>query len=722
MPKSARTMQRLLPVLALAVILLVGATLAAAEMESRTLVDSGPLAAADAVWEMGPQAGKTLVVQGDVETGIKLTGDEREASLARGGDGIVAEFRGGSLAADDGPRVIGKDLTIVVRASHADAARTGDLITWGDKTGKSAVRMSFTVRDSKPWLTAQWATDARPGPLELAAPLANINPTAWHDIAMRYCGARLELFVDGVLADEEWPLGSPLADGPIAMGSGAPDTAFHGRIDLVALWNRSLGDDELIARCGGQAGLAQRELALLGPELPLGQYWRPRGHNVHAGDCMPFFHDGRFHLFYLFDRRHHRSKWGLGAHQWAHASTTDLRQWEHHPLAVAITDPIEGSICTGSTFFHEGTYYAFYAIRMSDGSAAQLCAATSRDGIHFTKQPPLATLKAPYVSGPGRDPVVFRNPKTGLFHMLVTTELAEPPLPRRGGCLAQLVSSDLSTWEQREPFIVPGYPGQPECPDYFFWNGWYYLVFSNNGVARYRMSREPLGPWHRPKVDVFDGPQASVMKTAAFSGGRRLGAAFLGDGGYGGDVVFREILQHRDGTLGTRWPAELEPEATEPVALEFNGLTDGVAGDRQSVKLSAAGGLAVARVAGAADEYILHARVRLATGTGNFGLRWTDDTSAGQELRFEPAREKAGFRGADASSVDEAEHSSIYGVAGLDQPFEFELVVKRNLVDLCVDGRRTLVARLAVDGPKLAFFAHNADVTYEQIQLRPLVP
>ncbi|MCL4193488.1 MAG: hypothetical protein KJZ87_17260, partial [Thermoguttaceae bacterium] len=188
MPQSARTMQRRLSVLALAKILLVGAALAAAEMESRVLAGSGPLALADAVWEIGSQTGTTPVVQGNVETGIKLTGDEREASLARDGDGIVAELRGGSLTVDDGARTIGNGLTLVVRASHADAARTGDLIAWSDKTGKPAVRVGFTVRDSKPWLAAQWATDARPGPLEMAAPLANINPTAWHDIAVRYCG------------------------------------------------------------------------------------------------------------------------------------------------------------------------------------------------------------------------------------------------------------------------------------------------------------------------------------------------------------------------------------------------------------------------------------------------------------------------------------------------------------------------------------------------------
>jgi len=60
-------------------------------------------------------------------------------------------------------------------------------------------------------------------------------------------------------------------------------------------------------------------------------------------------------------------------------------------------------------------------------------------------------------------------------------------------------------------------PSAPECPDYFAWNGWYYLLFSSDGVTHYRIAHQPLGPWTRPAVDSFDGPAARVMKTAAFT-------------------------------------------------------------------------------------------------------------------------------------------------------------------------------------------------------------
>jgi hypothetical protein len=73
------------------------------------------------------------------------------------------------------------------------------------------------------------------------------------------------------------------------------------------------------------------------------QYFTPDG-DFFVGDCMPFFHEGTFHLFYLLDEQHHQGKGGLGGHQWAHASSTDLEHWIHHPLALAIDEEWECSI------------------------------------------------------------------------------------------------------------------------------------------------------------------------------------------------------------------------------------------------------------------------------------------------------------------------------------------------------------------------------------------
>ena len=474
-------------------------------------------------------------------------------------------------AGEQAPAALGEGPGAFTLAIQVDSLGVpGTLVAWEDAPNQPTMRLLVSDAGPLAELVFQLATSANPKPIQVSAPVARIGADSAHAVVVRFLGCRLELLVDGVLLDEEWPLGRVLA---ARQGAVMPAAAVR----RIVVWDRVLSDDEIDALAEGRTDREARADRYLGPRRPLGQYWRPRGLNVNVGDCMPFFHDGRFHLFYLLDRHHHQSMWGCGGHQWAHASTTDLVQWEEHPLTVAIDGDRAGSNCTGSVFFHGRTFYAFYAVRMFDRSPSPLCAATSTDGIHFAKTAPSAHLEPPYLTEAGRDPVVLRDEAAGGFRMLVTTALVKPG-GEEVGCLAQLFSRDLQHWEQREPFLIPGYRDQPECPDHFEWNGWYYLLFSSEGVAHYRKSRQPFGPWEQPTVDVFDGPQLCVMKTAAFTGGRRIGAAFVPDSGYGGWVAFRELVQHADGALGTKWPPEMVPATTTPVTLnpttpgERNGL------------------------------------------------------------------------------------------------------------------------------------------------------
>lgn len=455
------------------------------------------------------------------------------------------------------------------------------------------------------------------------------------------------------------------------------------------------------------------------------QYFKPAG-DFFVGDCMPYFHNGLFHLYYLLDENHHQALNGLGGHQWAHASTTDLVHWTHHPLALPITDAQEGSICTGSVYFYAGRHYAFYATRALDRQQ-RLSLAVSDDAIHFTKintnlffppQPDYSPLHF-------RDPFPFRDPETGLFHLLVSARLDVYPVPGRSGCLAHLTSPDLEMWTLQEPFVIPGYADVPECADYFFWNGWYYLIFSNSLTARYRMSRSPLGPWLQPSVDTLDGALARVMKTASFTDDRRIGAAWLGtrvgdkDDGklqWGGHLLFRELIQHPDGTLGCKFPPEMTPACGEPIALTPTALTASViykmdAGTQ--IRLDGSGGLAVAQIAAIPHNVRITMRITPAGRTGSFGLR----------LRSPGDYEQAyALAIAPAEAIVRLGNEAIYGVDDLDRPLQVEIILKDDIIDVCIDNRRCLINRCPErNGNHLYFFAHNAVVTMDEIEIRPLL-
>lgn len=342
-------------------------------------------------------------------------------------------------------------------------------------------------------------------PLTLSAP-ASVGD----EVTFTYRPYRLELAVNGVLLDEEWPFGEDyLAD--------AQQTVFNATLHQTAVEE------------------APEEPSITGHFINA-QDWCP-GNGVFVGDCMPYTHGGRYHVLFLKDRHHHHSKWRLGAHQWAHISTADFVSWDIHPMAVEIDDPLEGSICTGSHICENGRHLLYYTVRKADGSPATIQRSVSHDGYHFRKDPNFQLLLSQrYYGVSARDPKVFRG-EDGLLHMFVTTT----DLTLGKGCLVHLSSLNGDSWEEQGNVFVRE-DGEPECPDYFKIHDTYYLV--RDGYYHY--STEPMSGWIQPENSRI--PCGSVPK-GSFWHGRLIFAGFEGNGSYAGTLTFLEAIQQPDRTL-----------------------------------------------------------------------------------------------------------------------------------------------------------------------------
>ena len=212
-------------------------------------------------------------------------------------------------------------------------------------------------------------------------------------------------------------------------------------------------------------------------------------------------------------------------------------------MAIPITDASEGSICTGSWIKNKDKEYLYYTVRMGRGIAAPICRSISYDGYHFEKDTAFGfTVSDKYHAESTRDPKVVKD-EDGLFHMFLTTSLTE----NGKGCLAHYVSKDMESWaEVEEPiYIAPG-KDQPECPDYFLYNGKYYLVFSLKGKAHYMISDKPFEGFVMPSDPII--PCSSVPKCAEWNG-RLIFTGFKPIGGYGGSMTFRAARAKENGEL-----------------------------------------------------------------------------------------------------------------------------------------------------------------------------
>ena len=328
---------------------------------------------------------------------------------------------------------------------------------------------------------------------------------------------RIELYRNGALKDEEWPAGERLFD----IGD-----EFISNIEISC--SEYQMKNEIPPRV-----ISTFENA---------EGWYP-GEGVFVGDCMPYTNQNEYHVLYLKDRHHHGSKWGLGAHQWEHISTKDFKTWSVHPMAVPISKSWEGSICTGSWISSGERQYLYYTVRRGRGIPAPICRSVSLDGYIFEKDNDFSfTLSKRYSQSSARDPKIFKG-ADGLFHMLLTTRLVK----EQKGCLAHLISLDLDTWTDKgEPIFINSDSEEPECPDYIHFGGWYYLIYSLQGRARYMYSRDPFGPWKMPEENII--PCAGVPKGAIW-GDKIIFAGFKGMGGYGGSMTLRSAIASENGEL-----------------------------------------------------------------------------------------------------------------------------------------------------------------------------
>lgn len=680
---------------------------------------------------------------GKVSLAQPLAGDDYALSLAQGGDGMVGKADSGWFIADAFaplPDMQGYEMTLCLRVKDLSGGWKGALLSRCD--ANNAYRIlegvdnhlvyewhtshikkrtdSLWLHNRLPALTNGWVSPGLPdflsGKMRLKAP-ARITGTGWHTVIVRFDHAKLELFIDGVLINEEFPHGNLQDfDCPFALGGGYNATRqmtadFRGLIDHFAIWNYALTDSDIETLNGGAAAVALKRQQYIGPEAVSLQYYHPPGYEQSAGDCMPFFHDGVFRLFYLLTRHHHHGKWETGGTQFAQISTSDLINITPQPLAVPFTHQWESGIGTGDAIFHNDTFYLFFTdcgtrVEYTDKPhrKASVFVAVSTDGIHFTKK------EKPVLEG--HDSEVFWDEKSRKFYMLTFGDDVYE-------------SENLYDWTLFRENLLPEKKGtSEECPNYFEWNGWHYYILGRNAMWK---SRKLFGPFEEIEPTVYGG--LMVPKVAEFTGNRRLAAGFLNDYWYGGFLVLRELTQDKQGNIHTRFVPELIPATDKAIELIPQA---GKTVNSHNVNLSAGENTETCYLAGLPTNCRIRMNIVPQKTVENFGLllRGENGYVNGCELRFEPASgrfciglPRLGKLAPLSSDPPEWGYNYHYNnIKGLDKEFSLDIIVKESLVDICIDNRlcMTTFRRGELTGDKLCLFTTRGQVTFANLLVEPI--
>lgn len=380
-----------------------------------------------------------------------------------------------------------------------------------------------------------------------------------------------------------------------------------------------------------------------------------------AADFIPFFWNGRYHLFYLKDYRDEAGH-GKGT-PWFHLVTDDFVNFEDwgEALPRGAEDSQDLWVFTGSAYEKDGTFYIFYTghngLFTGTGKPVQaVMRATSPDLRTWTKDESFLFF-APegYEPDDWRDPFIYWNDDTHEYGMLLAARKPTGP-SRNRGCVALATSKDLNTWEVQAPFWSPDLYFTHECPDLFQIGDWWYLVystFSERSVTHYRMSRSINGPWIAPPNDTFDSRAFYAAKTASDGERRyifgwlptRVGEKDDGNWQWGGHLVTHEITQESDGTLTVRPPASvLAPFSNTLPLAPKKILGDWKTGDNKFSSASTSRFSALS-LGDLPQTCLIETEISLSPGTVNAGLFFRADSTLDHyyQLRIEPGNHRIVF-------------------------------------------------------------------------------
>lgn len=291
----------------------------------------------------------TLKQKGAVQF-ISLTGDDKGALKGSANDGKAIYLDGNSwLDAAQGINgalnITGKQVTIFTRMKADSLKEYNPILTKAGNDQNIAYSIVLHKKsEDETYIETMMGCDDIGGAQLLKYKLPKQELHQWHDILFRFNGKIAELYIDGILRDDEVTEGGirdwnhspvligaqykqPYTDGDSAKNS--IESTFKGWIDCIAIWNNYL-TDERVASLSGVAAVKKDGL----PEYYAEKY-RPQFHFTAKKNWLNdpnglVYYDGVYHLFFQY-----MPPYRYGAYKdWGHAVSKDLVHWQQIPQHI----------------------------------------------------------------------------------------------------------------------------------------------------------------------------------------------------------------------------------------------------------------------------------------------------------------------------------------------------------------------------------------------------
>lgn len=491
-----------------------------------------------------------------------------------------------------------------------------------------------------------------------------------------------------------------------------------------------------------------RERFLADPYRPTYHFTVPEDMGMPGDPNGAFYHNGRYHLMYLYNRS------GSGF-CWGHISSSDLVHWRHHSDAIGPGHGDEGVFSGGAFLDDDGTAYLSYwmlwgakGIGLARSSGPDFDSWTKLEANPVIKSTEWGITEAKDANGKtffygSADPSNIWK-KDGRYYMLTGNLLVldrigratNAPAAEQGDRLYLFVSDDLKNWnylhvfydrkpewtDRSEDNMCPSFLPLPSSPSGGPPSGKHLLLFlsHNKGcqyyVGEYRNDRFTANNHGRMTwVDnTYFAPEALIDGQ-----GRQIMWAWLldnpsGEKARGWSGVYglpRSLWLGEDGTLRMRPVKELEVLRGRPKSWKDLTLTDstsqplkGVTGDSCELELEIKVG----------DSHRCGLKVRASPNGEEETLLYYDAEK--KELVFDSTRSGQDGR----KAVERAPFALKTG-----ESLKLRVFVDKSVVEVFANDRQAIGRRVyptRADGLGLALFAKGGTATVKAVRAWDMMP
>ena len=445
-----------------------------------------------------------------------------------------------------------------------------------------------------------------------------------------------------------------------------------------------------------------------------------------AADFIPFWHDGKFRLFYLKDWRDIENH-GEGV-AWFQLSTDDFINFEELGESLQRGTPEEQDlyVFTGSVIKlkADNKFYIFYTghnprFAPLDKPVEGIMRAVSDDLIKWDKlsEDTFYADASKYETQDFRDSFVFYDENKQKYCMLLVSRKKDSG--HHSGFTALYTSSDLREWTDEGDFWSPCLYHTHECPDLFKMGDWWYLIYSeysDKSMTRYVMSKNQYGPWEIPSDDSFDGRAYYAAKSYSDESEKRYLFGWIptktGNNDYngwmwGGNLAVHEIFQRENGTLGCRLPLSIDKQ------WKIKSNSD------KKITVSNHYGKASELLFGETENtFRVDMRLSFTEGTKQFGIAFCQDfeENNGYKYAFLPYQNTVRFD-CEKNCVNTKDVTRQIDLSG-GNPVDITLIADNDICVMYINNDIALSSRMYNQGGRdISFFAIGGEAFAENIKL-----